>query len=264
MQPAESELNKVWNAQVYRPFNQTLAEKYPFASRASVEASSDEIGQVFGPQGSIAKYVNDTLGPLTVRRGDILTARTWGDMGVSLQPTFTANFAQWVAPLSGGAAGSGAASQPQTLFQIQPKPAAGVTEYTIEIDGQQLRYRNTPPQWVNFVWPNAQGAPGARITATTFDGSVVEIVNEPGRFGLERLISTAQRTANADGSFNMSWGKSNVTVPVKLRIISNAQAPGAGGSEPGGSQGLRNLRLPSSVIGASPESSAQTQPGAPQ
>ena len=150
MQPAESELNKVWNAQIYQPFNLTLAEKYPFAARASVEASSDEIGQVFGPQGSIAKYVNDTLGPLTVRRGDILTARTWGDMGVSLQPTFTANFAQWVAPLSGGAAGSGAASQPQTLFQIQPKPASGVTEYTIEIDGQQLRYRNTPPQWVNF------------------------------------------------------------------------------------------------------------------
>jgi type VI secretion system protein ImpL len=55
-----------------------------------------------------------------------------------------------------------------------------------------------------------------------------------------------------------------VTVPVKLRIISNAQAPGAGGSEPGGSQGLRNLRLPSSVVGTSPESSAQTQPGAPQ
>lgn len=265
MQPAESELNKVWNAQIYQPFNQTLAEKYPFASRASVEASSDEIGQVFGPQGSIAKYVNDTLGPLTVRRGDILTARTWGDMGVSLQPTFTANFAQWVAPLSGGAAGAGAASQPQTLFQIQPKPASGVTEYTIEIDGQQLRYRNTPPQWVNFVWPNAQGAPGARITATTFDGSVVEIVNEPGRFGLERLIATAQRTSNADGSFNMSWGKSNVTVPVKLRIISNAQAPGAGGSEPGGSQGLRNLRLPSSVVGATSESSsAQTRPGAPQ
>lgn len=264
MQPAERELNKVWNAQIYQPFNQTLAEKYPFAARASVEASSDEIGQVFGPQGSIAKYVNDTLGPLTVRRGDILTARTWGDMGISLQPTFTANFAQWVAPLSGGA-GAGSASQPQTLFQIQPKPAAGVTEYTIEIDGQQLRYRNTPPQWVNFVWPNAQGAPGARITATTFDGSVVEIVNEPGRFGLERLIATAQRTANADGSFNMSWGKSNVTVPVKLRIISNAQAPGAGGSEPGGSQGLRNLRLPSSVVGASPESSsAQTRPGAPQ
>ncbi|KAG1384972.1 hypothetical protein G6F59_017688 [Rhizopus arrhizus] len=108
MQPAQTELNKVWNAQVYQPFSQTLSDKYPFSTNAGVEASGEESGQVFGPQGSIAKYVNDTLGPLTVRRGDILTARTWGDMGIDLQPSFTANFAQWVAPLSGGAAGSAA------------------------------------------------------------------------------------------------------------------------------------------------------------
>ncbi|MFX5793684.1 type VI secretion IcmF C-terminal domain-containing protein, partial [Acinetobacter baumannii] len=83
------------------------------------------------------------------------------------------------------------AAAPQTVFQILPSPAAGTTEYTIEIDGQQLRYRNTPPQWTNFVWPNPQGTPGARITATTFDGRTVEVLSEPGRFGLERLIATA-------------------------------------------------------------------------
>ncbi len=248
LQPAEAELNKVWTAQVYQPFNQGLVEKYPFSVNANVEASSQEIGQVFGPDGAIARFVNETLGPLTVRRGDILTARTWGDLGVNVLPTFTANFARWVAPLSGGAGAN--ASEPQTLFQIQPRPAPGITEYTIEIDGQQLRYRNTPPQWVNFVWPNAQGAPGARITATTFDGSTVEVVNEPGRFGLERLIATSERTANPDGSFNMSWANGNVSVPVVLRIISNAQSSGAGG-EPA-SQGLRNLRLPSSVVGTTP------------
>ena len=132
MQPAESELNKVWTAQVFEPFNQTLVGKYPFTTNASVEASGAEIGQFFDPQGAIAKYVNDTLGPLTVRRGDIMTARTWGDMGVNLLPNFTANFSGWIAPLSGGAA-NGGSTQPQTLFQIQPLPASGVTEYTIEL-----------------------------------------------------------------------------------------------------------------------------------
>ena len=262
MQPAESELNKVWTAQVFEPFNQTLVGKYPFTTNASVEASGAEIGQFFGPQGAIAKYVNDTLGPLTVRRGDIMTARTWGDMGVNLLPNFTANFSGWIAPLSGGAA-NGGSTQPQTLFQIQPRPASGVTEYTIEIDGQQLRYRNTPAQWVNFVWPNPQGAPGARITATTFDGSVIEIINEPGRFGLERLIATAQRTPGPDGSFDMTWSKSNVNIPVKLRIISSAQAGAAGGAEPSG-QGLRNLRLPSSIVGAAPTAPAQPRNGVTQ
>ena len=117
---------------------------------------------------------------------------------------------------------------------------------------------------MNFVWPNAQGAPGARITATAFDGTVVEIVNEPGRFGLERLISGAQRKPNQDGSFEMSWTKSNITVPVRLRIISNTQAASAGGAEPG-SQGLRNLRLPATVAGSSPQPSvASTAAGVQQ
>jgi type VI secretion system protein ImpL len=173
-------------------------------------------------------------------------------MGLNLLPTFTANFAQWVAPLSGGAAAA-TTNEPQTLFQIQAKPAAGVTEYTIEIDGQQLRYRNTSAQWVNFVWPNPQGAPGARITATKFDGSVVEIVNEPGRFGLERLINRAKRTPNPDGSFDLHWTQSNVTIGLTLRIISNAQSAGAGGTSPSGG-GLRNLRLPPSVVGTAPSS----------
>ncbi|MCM3356280.1 hypothetical protein M3615_21315, partial [Bacillus halotolerans] len=60
---------------------------------------------MFGPDGSIAKFVGTTLGPLAVRRGDTLAARTWGDMGIGLTPDFTNGFARWVAPLAGGAAG---------------------------------------------------------------------------------------------------------------------------------------------------------------
>jgi type VI secretion system protein ImpL len=70
------------------------------------------------------------------------------------------------------------------VFQLQAQPAPGTTEYTIEIDGQQLRYRNTPPVWTNMVYPAPQGVPGARISAVTFDGRTVELFNEPGQFGL--------------------------------------------------------------------------------
>ena len=106
------------------------------------------------------------------------------------------------------------------MFQILPVPSQGATEYTIEIDGQQLRYRNTPPQWANFVWPNPQGTPGAKVTATTFDGRTVELLNEPGRFGLERLIATAQRKRRPDGAFDLSWTKDGLTVAISLRTWS--------------------------------------------
>ena len=110
---------------------------------ARIEASHLEIGQFFGPEGLVAKFVTTAMGPLVVRRGDVLAPRTWADMGISLSPQMVARFPGWIAPLGAGgaAATSGAA---QTVFQILPSPAPGTLEYTVEIDGQQLRYRNTP------------------------------------------------------------------------------------------------------------------------
>lgn len=249
IQPTTVELNKIWNAQVYQLFQQSLAAKYPFAAGARIEAAPTEIAQVFGPEGAVSKFVTATMGPLVIRRGDLLSARAWGDQGLRLNQDFVNGFASWVAPLAGGAAatGGGAGGQPQTLFQILPQPVSGLTEYLIEIDGQQLRYRNTPPQWSNFVWPNAQGTPGSKISAVTFDGSTVELVNEPGNFGLERLINTAQRKRLPDGSFELSWSKGTAAVTIRLRLVQSAQA-GSGASDSPQGKGLRGTVLPSAVV----------------
>lgn len=246
--PASDEVNKVWNAQVYQPFQASLANKYPFTATSKVEAGAGEIAQVFGPEGAVSKFVGTTLGPLAVRRGDTLSPRTWGDMGIAFAPDFSRGFSHWVAPLSGAAAGSGATSaEPQTVFQILPQPGAKTTEYTLTIDGQQLRYRNTPAQWANFVWPNLQGAAGATLSATTFDGRTIQLVNEPGRYGLEKLINSAQRKRNADGTFDLSWTQGDVTVAFSMRIVSTSQPSGGSGDAPQ-QQSLRGTRLPVSVV----------------
>ncbi|WP_211463050.1 type VI secretion system membrane subunit TssM [Collimonas silvisoli] len=264
IKPTEAEMNRTWLAQVYAPFEKTLSEKYPFAANSKIEATSAEIGQTFGPDGSIAKFVNSSMGPLVVRRGDTLAAKTWADMGITLSPAMVSNFSRWVAPLgasSAAAGGSGAAADAQTVFQIQALPAGGTTEYTIEIDGQQLRYRNTQAQWTNFVWPNPQGVAGARITAVTFDGRTVEIANQPGRFGLERLINTAVRKRK-DGNFELSWTNENITVPINLKIISSPQVSAKtpdGGAQQG--QGFRGMKLPETIVGTA--ASPATSPAAP-
>ena len=77
----------------------------------------------------------------------------------------------------------------------------------------------------------------------------MEVANFPGRFGLDRLINSAQRRKN-NGLFEMSWSNGGVTVSVNLRIISNQQSEStaAGGAAPQG-QGLRGLQLPANVAG---------------
>ena len=281
--PTETEVNRVWVAQVQEPFQRSLAAKYPFDPASKIEAGPGEIAKVFGPDGTVAKFTNETLTPLVVRRGDTLTPRTWADMGVRLRPEFVAGFAGWIAPLEGGAAaapgagsngggagaGGGNATAPsasQTVFQILPQGAPGLSEYTVEIDGQKLRYRNTTATWEQFVWPNPTATPGARITAITFDGRVVDILNEPGRFALTKMLEAAKRKLMGDNLYELSWANGASVVTVQLRVVSQPGAPapaaagggggaagggGAGGSAaPVGVAGLRGVRLPALVVGA--------------
>ncbi|MCM5679803.1 type VI secretion system membrane subunit TssM [Schlegelella sp. S2-27] len=264
--PTEGELNRVWHAQVYEPFQRTLANKYPFSRDAKTEATPTDIAKIFGPEGAIAKFSEQTLGPLVTRRGDTLTSRTWAEMGVRLRPEFTTQFSSWVAPLSGAsaAAGSAAATEPQTVFQLLPQAAPGLTEYTVEIDGQVMRYRNTAASWTHFVWPSTQGAPGVRVTGVAFDGSTVEFVNHPGRFGLEKMVNSAQRRKLPSGLHELRWTQGNLAVAVQLKIIStpSSPAPAPAPDSAGASSGtaLRGAVLPGLVAG---DPSSTTPGGTP-
>ena len=250
--PSESEINKTWQAQVIEPFQKGLASKYPFAPSAQIQATPAEIGQVFGPEGAVSKFVGTTMGPLVVRRGDVLSSRTWADIGITLAPQAVSGFPGWIAPLSSnGVAATGA---PQNVFQLLPLTASGVTEYTIEIDGQQLRYRNTPPAWANMVHPGPTGASGARVSAVTFDGRTVELFNEPGQFGLQKLIEAAAKKRLDGTTFELHWSAGSVTVGVDLKRISS---PESSGGDAQASRGFSGLRLPEAIVGRPGQASVQ-------
>jgi type VI secretion system protein ImpL len=239
--PSESEINKTWQAQVLEPFEKTLADKYPFSPGSKMEATGAEIGQVFGPEGVVAKFINTSMGPLVINRGSMLTARTWADIGITLAPQAVSGFPGWVAPLSANGVAAANGGAPQSVFQLQAHPAPGTTEYTIEIDGQQLRYRNTPPAWTNMVYPGP-GTAGARISAVTFDGRTVELFNEPGQFGMRKMIEASTQQRKSAGVNELRWVSGNLAIVVDLRLVSNAAAAGNG-------KGFQGLRLPPTIVG---------------
>jgi type VI secretion system protein ImpL len=262
VRPTEAEINKVWTAQVVQPFNAGLALKFPFAPESRAEASNEEIGTVFGPAGAIAKFFDTTIGPLVVRRGDTLAARTWANMGINLAAPAVASFPGWIAPLSAaGVANTAAASgDAQTMFDLQALGAVGATEFTLEIDGQSLRWRGQPQPWVHMAWPNAQGAPGSRITAITPEGRTVVLLNEPGHFGLKKMVEAAKRKRKDGGVFELSWDNAGVVVTANLKII-GTQAARVQAQAPAANQGFKRLRLPASIIStAAPVAMAAATP----
>ena len=264
VKPTEAEVNKVWQAQVLLPFKQGLATKFPFSASSGAEASNEEIAQVFGPDGAIAKFVTTTMGPLVLRRGDLLEPREWAGMGINLAPSVVGSLPGWIAPLSSaGVATQVAAAAPvkTTMFDIQALGSAGAGEFTIEIDGQALRWRGQPQPWVHMIWPNPQGVRGSRITAITPAGAQVVLFNEAGHDGLRKMIDAAQRKRK-DGYFELSWNNAGVTVTANLKVVGTRQAVVAKVPSPG--QGFRGLRLPESIIAAAPATGAAGSMGGGQ
>ena len=269
VKPAEAELNRVWMAQVFEPYQRTLSMKYPFDRSAKIEASPAEMAKVFGVEGSVAKFVEQSLGALVLKRGDSLSARTWADMGVTLTPEFTGGVAAWVAPLGGQGAASGsggaggASSDAQTVFQMLPVPAPGLSEYTVEVDGQTLRYRNGVATWGHFVWPGP-GTAGVKISGVTHDGRSVVFFNEPGRFGLEKMINSAQRRRVDGQTFELRWASTGLNVALQLRIISNASAASAEPTNvnPSATVAAKPGQLPAMIAGSADGGAVQTGQGA--
>ena len=269
VKPTEAEINKTWTAQVVEPFQRTLAQKYPFASGANVEANAADIGQLFGPSGAIAKFFDSSVGPLVVRRGDALSAKTWAGMGITLAPPVAASFPGWIAPLSAAgvaaAPAAGAAAEAATHFDLQPLAAPSATEYTIEVDGQQLRWKGQPQGWTHMVWPNPQGTPGAHITAQTPDGRTVVLLDEQGNLGLKKMVESAKRQRSPDGMFLLSWENSGITVSANLKIMPAAAAPAAppaAAEAAPASHGFAGMTLPATVVGAADPAPAPATPAA--
>ena len=249
--PAQAEINKLWTMQSYQPFSQNLAQKYPFSSQATLQATSNEINQIFGESGSIARFVKEHLDPLVIRRGYTLTSQTWQDLGISLNPAFVANFQTYVAPAHGIATGElnqGQGKAPaasQSNFQFYPLENPQLLAYTFDIDGQRMLFENGIQQWVNFVWPNPGAIPGTRITLVDLEGKTHTIFDEPGEYGINRLIESAQRTQKGS-NFEMVWkSKENpeLWVKVNFRLVSGQNANSIGGQP-----NYTNLQLVDQVV----------------
>ncbi len=249
--PTKAEINKVWRAQVRKPFLDNLEKKYPFTANANLEATPAEIGQFFGEDGYVARFVNETLSPFIIRRGDQISSKIWNGAGLGLNPQFVADFGRYFVNYTGSnnasASGSGSSTSAsnQTTFQIMPLPVSGLTEYTIVVDGQQLRYRMGTQAWTTFVWPNPSSQPGASIRAKDYDGKDFTVFEEAGSFGVERLINSARRTELGDNIFEMAWSGDGVTISVRFRIISGSSNTASQGRS---TNPFTGMKLPDEVI----------------
>jgi type VI secretion system protein ImpL len=243
--PAEADINRLWGEQVWGQWV-SLSGKYPFAD-SSNEAQMADIAKFLRPgEGTLPKFLDRVLGALVVRRGDTYVARTWANMGVDFNPGFLAGISR-LTSVANAVLQEGDGSK----FELQPVPTPGLSEITIEIDGQQLRYRNGPQAWTTFSWPSAANQPnaqGARLNIVSFAGVATPIASHPGRLGLMRLLAQAYADNPYAHDVRLEWRVKSAearardeVIPIRFnfRMVS--------GANPIALSGLRRVGLPEKI-----------------
>lgn len=239
--PVEQELNDAWKREVTASWS-SLAGKYPFAD-SSNEATMADIAKFLKPEeGVLAKFVNKYLNGLIVRKGDVLTARTWAEKGVKFSPAFLPGISRLTTM------GTTLLQEGETSrFELQPIPSPGISEIIVEIDGQAMHYRNGPQIWTPISWPGSSGAAlGARIQVVYFNGTTVVVNNFNGRLGLMRLLAQGRIDTPNAATSQIDWtvkqGRNSEEtdhIRVNFRMVS--------GSNPMLLGSLRKQNLPEKV-----------------
>ncbi len=239
---ANADINQSWQRLVY-PYWQALADKYPFIDSAN-EAQLADISKFLSiEEGVLNKFIEEHLNGLLVRQGNAYVPRRWANMSVSFNPAFLTGISrasdiQDKVFIAGG----------QSQFELQPVPTAGLSEVVLEIDGQQLRYRNGPQLWTPFSWPVGQTGQGAKISVITFGGISATVASDPGRMGWTRLVSQAKAFVIAPGVTQLTWmvpspdNKAGEKIAIKfnLRQVSGANLLAV--------SMLRDLNLPKKIV----------------
>ena len=176
--PAGQQLARAWGSRVDTPWKQKIADRYPLTNSGN-EASIRDLRDFVDPNsGRLVAFNRDEIGAL--EEGD------FDNMLVDPRMQETIR--------NGAALGAviDSLADPQNGFEIMVEPSPYMTQIMLSVDGQVQDYRNGPQPWQHFTWPGDLKHSGARLEVTTLDNQRYTVANFPTRWGLLRMIDTAE------------------------------------------------------------------------
>ena len=244
-------LGSSWCNSVYIPFDQQIANKYPFNPKG-YDLPVAEFAAWFGPeQGPIWEFYNASLASRIQKNGSKFSIV---DSGKANTITYNPQLPPFLTSVGdiGSAVFPPGSAEAKFEYEIQIDGTPGVSEITFTVDGQKVTYRNGPQSWAPMVWPGAEGDPGASIRAKGL-GKNGEVTRK-GEWGLWRLLALATVSGSAGQRvYSIKWDLSDQQVgivTVRLRP-KRTETPLFGVPSRGTKKYLgmfTSLRVPKSVV----------------
>jgi len=204
LRDAGSRLDGLWRTRIAETFKRDVENRFPFNPNGE-DLPLSLLSQFLAPgEGSIWAFHENELKTFLSPEENRWVPATLIHAQVDFSPAFL-NFLENANALRRAIYGAGGA-EPSVRFDLTPQAVPEVTESILEIDGQQLLYRNERALPTAFSWPGKAGAPQSRISiAVTGSGERPGIPTIDGEWGFFRLLRRARLVPRSQTTFSVVW-----------------------------------------------------------
>ncbi|UZE29051.1 type VI secretion system membrane subunit TssM [Pseudomonas asplenii] len=215
-----NQLNAAWVSEVVNVYRQSLSGRYPLSPGSARDATLDDFGQFFGVGGVMDNYFRKYLQPYV----DTSTA-TWrwqpgAAQKLGISPGVLQTF-QRAAAIRDAFFRSGG-TQPIVRFELKPVAMdASITQFLLDLDGQQISYDHGPSRPVAMQWPNPGSIGVVRLSISPPSATGRSGVTLDGPWAWFRLLEQSDLVAgNSPDRFNLRLRVDGASISYELRANS--------------------------------------------
>ncbi|WP_057385095.1 type VI secretion system membrane subunit TssM [Pseudomonas aeruginosa] len=198
---ALGEVERRWNADVFRYYNERLAPRYPFNPASKQDASLDDFAAFFGPQGRLQQFQDKYLKPFLDDNLEALYSERRGGYLIREEVLTQLEAVDRIRDAffnTRGALG--------VQFVVEP---LGLTptrrSSSLSIEGQLINYSHGPTLSTSLIWPNTlANSNESRVTLINGSGNSSSLVFR-GSWSMFRLLSQARLNGATASSVDLSF-----------------------------------------------------------
>ncbi|WP_047306635.1 type VI secretion system membrane subunit TssM [Pseudomonas fluorescens] len=216
-----NQLNAAWVSEVVNVYRQSLSGRYPLSPGSSRDATLEDFGQFFGTGGVMDNYFRKYLQPYVNTSTSTWSWQPGAAQKLGISPGVLQTF-QRAANIRDAFFRSSGGTQPAVRFELKPVAMdANISQFLLDLDGQQLSYDHGPSRPVAMQWPNPGSIGVVRLSIMPPSATGRSGVTLEGPWAWFRLLEQSDLTAtNSPDRFNLRLRVDGASISYELRASS--------------------------------------------
>jgi type VI secretion system protein ImpL len=216
-----NQLNAAWTSDVVNVYRQSLSGRYPLVTNSSRDATLDDFGQFFGVGGVMDSYFSKYLQPYVNTSGSRWTWQPGAAQKLGINGNVLYTF-QRAARIRDAFFRGNNGLQPGVRFELKPIAMdAAITQFLLDLDGQQVSYDHGPSRPVSVQWPSPNGVGVVRLSIAPPVASGRSGLTLEGPWAWFRLLDRSDLVAGGSPErFSLRLQLEGASVSYELRASS--------------------------------------------